>query len=440
MDRKGAPVDSEPITITRMKAKNFLSLENLDLDLERLTAFVGPNASGKSNIVDVLRFVSDVWKTGLDSAVMNRNGITAMRRWSSKGRPYDVDLGLTTANSELECHYQIVIGSQPYGEFTVKKEHFYAVHVPTGLKIEEYEIEDGGLTKPPLPRSTSEDLSLTLPSDAKMPSLSSQIRFPARSHFQSGIAAYTGRKGYGPGGRQSPFLVFRSFMRSMEFYNIFPDVVREPQRPGLSARLMQHGENIASVLRQMKRTKNPFFEDLRQSLGRVAPGVSDAEVAQVGRYLIIKLKHQDFGRLGANAQFDLSQESDGTVRLLGILVALYHDLSASVIGMEEPELNIHPGALGVLADILKEASRRTQIVVTTHSPDLMDRLNVENIRAVAFSNGATRAGSIAEHQKEAVRSGLFSAGELHRMEGLELADDTKPKKQKDKNQQRTLFD
>jgi predicted ATPase len=421
-------VNREPATILNIKAKNFRSLDNLDLQLERLTAFVGPNASGKSNIIDVLRFISDVWKTGLDTAVMNRNGIAAMRRWSSKGRPYDVEVGLTTADSELQCQYHLVIGSQPYGEFSVKKEHFAAVHIGSGLMVERYEIEDGRIKTPDLPRPILEDLPPMLPSDVVMPSLPAAVRYHARKQFQVGRKAYSSRTHSGPGERVSPFIAFRSFVRSMGFYNISPDVVREPQRPGLSARLLEHGENIASVLRQMKRTKDSFFDDLRDSLGRVVPGVSDADVSQVGRYLVVRLKHQDFGRPGANAQFDLSQESDGTVRLLGILVALYHDRTASVIGMEEPELNIHPGALGVLADILKEASRRTQIVITTHSPDLMDRLDVESLRAVAFSNGITRAGRIAEHQKEAARSGLFSPGELHRMEGLEIANDGRPKK------------
>ena len=96
-------------------------------------------------------------------------------------------------------------------------------------------------------------------------------------------------------------------------------------------------------------------------------------------------------------------------------------LACPLVGIEEPELTVHPGALMVLADLLREASRRSQILVTTHSPDLIDRLPVENLRVVNSDRGVTTVGPVSETQTEAVKQSLFSPGELHRMEGLEPA-------------------
>ena len=120
---------------------------------------------------------------------------------------------------------------------------------------------------------------------------------------------------------------------------------------------------------------------------------------------------------------DLSQESDGTVRLLGLLAALYQTRSLPLIGIEEPELTVHPGAMSQLADLLNEASRRSQVIVTTHSPDLIDCLTdyrtVESLRIVELVDGVTVVRRVADGQAEAVRKHLFSPGELHRMGELE---------------------
>ena len=121
--------------------------------------------------------------------------------------------------------------------------------------------------------------------------------------------------------------------------------------------------------------------------------------------------------------FDLSYESDGTVRLLAMLTALFQEPALSLIGLEEPELAIHPGAMAVLADTMIEAASRGQVLVATHSPDLIDRMPVESIRAVSAEGGSTTAGPVAHHQLESVRAGLFLPGELHSMEGLQPVGD-----------------
>ena len=208
----------------------------------------------------------------------------------------------------------------------------------------------------------------------------------------------------------------------MGFYNVFPHVVQEPQKPGITYRQLEgHGENLASVLRQMIKDNNPFLPDLRQALGKVVPGVCDFQVRDVSGFSIVRLKHEDAGTNGQDAWFDLSQEPDGTLRLLALLVAIFQKPLPPLIAIEEPELAIHPGALAILADYLQEASQRTQILITTHSPDLMDRLPIGSLRAVESVHGITTVGMVADHQRESVRQGLFSPGELHRMEGLQKA-------------------
>ena len=139
----------------------------------------------------------------------------------------------------------------------------------------------------------------------------------------------------------------------------------------------------------------------------------------VGGHLVLKFGHSN---IAANKEvwLDAAQESDGTLRMLALLTAIYQRRRPSLLGIEEPELAIHPGVLAALADTLEEASLRTQIVITTHSPDLIDRFPIGCIRAVEFVDGETKVGEVSNRQASAVRKRLFTLGELHSMEGLEI--------------------
>ena len=204
----------------------------------------------------------------------------------------------------------------------------------------------------------------------------------------------------------------------MEIYRLFPDAMRDPRKPTDISLLNESGSNLASILREMFKRKSPYLGEIRSTLEHVVPGISDLRVRHVGGFLVVKLRHRGENNSGAGSTFDLSQESDGTVRLLGLLTALYQPTPPPLIGIEEPELTIHPGALAVISDILTEAAQRTQVLVTTHSPDLIDRLPIDSLRAVDLEDGHTRVGPVSETQAEAVRTGLFTSGELHSTEGL----------------------
>ena len=119
--------------------------------------------------------------------------------------------------------------------------------------------------------------------------------------------------------------------------------------------------------------------------------------------------------------------SDGTLRALGILVALLQSGDGNgagpyvpLVGIEEPELALHPAAAGVFIDRFREASRNTQVLVTSHSPDLLDnpQLDTDAILAVVADAGTTTIGSLDEAGKSALRDRLYTAGELLRLDQL----------------------
>ena len=213
----------------------------------------------------------------------------------------------------------------------------------------------------------------------------------------------------------------RDDLSRIGLYHIFPNSLRDPQRVADSHPLATYGENLASALRDMIHKNSRFFPDLKGALAYAVPGVRDIRVSHAGSYYVIELNHERNGGNGRGTWFDLSHESDGTIRLLALLTALLQEPAPSLIGLEEPELAIHPGAMAVLSDTMTEAALRGQVLVATHSPDLIDRLPIESIRAVTAEGGATKVGRVSEHQLKSVKEALFTSGELHSMEGLQPA-------------------
>ena len=390
-------------SLKRIWARNFKSIRELDLELGPLTVLVGPNASGKSNVLDVLHFIKQAFRGDLDSAIAARQGIGAVRRHSPKGGTRDVEVGVEFERDDFRMRYGFVLGSRS-GVYRVKRERGQFAFSGDRQTQQVFEIRDGHMVKPKI--------------EGEVQYETSELAFPsfARTWLFRSVDPPEPQSGEVQLYRAAARLP--AFLRRSQFYRLFPDTMREPRRPAESHLLAEDGNNLTSVLRAMIKQKSPYLGEIRDSLAQVVPGMKDLRVQQSGGFLVIKLRHGADDNGGREASFDLTQESDGTVRLLGLLTAFYQPGRPSLIGVEEPELTIHPGALAVLADVMVEASQRTQVVATTHSPDLIDQLPVESLRAVEMLNGCTEVGPVSKTQTDAVLKGLFSAGELHSMEGL----------------------
>lgn len=371
--------------IKNVWVKNYRSIADIRVNLEPVTILVGHNGSGKSNFVDVFRFIYDAFRLGLDAAIVNRHGMSALRRWSAKGRPYDVEIGLTIATDVINATYSFTLGSERRGEYNVKRENCQIREIVT-QQVAQYETNNGSWIYTPKDLHPQiNDRALLLP-----------------------LLATT-----------EPYRKLYDYLTSFAFYNIFPNALSEPQKPANPYPLDEHGANLASTLREMQRSKSRLMDSLRESISTVLPDVVDFQVSQVGGYLVTKLRHEmsNDGR----AMFELSQESDGTLRMLGILVALYQDDQRTLLTLEEPELTIHPGALSVLWDEIEAAGDRSQVLITTHSPDLLDLCQVEQLRVVEKVEGATLIDPIDETQRTAIQTRLFAPGELLRAQGLKRA-------------------
>jgi predicted ATPase len=211
--------------------------------------------------------------------------------------------------------------------------------------------------------------------------------------------------------------VYRA-LSSVLLYNPVPDEIRGPKSAKWTGYLNRNAINLAETIFKLKASAPDRLARVTEYLRRINPSILNIDTgsADSNYYLRFEL---DCGN-GYGEEFPTLNISDGTLRALAVLVALFQKSDRyplTLIGLEEPEASLHPAASGVLFDSLVEASQFHQVVVTSHSPDLLDREDIpeDSVRAVAMCDGHTLIGGVDEAGRTALKERLYTAGELMRM-------------------------
>jgi len=375
--------------IRLLAIRNFRSIAKAQLRLGDLTILVGPNGAGKSNVLDALRFVSDALSVTPMHALALRGGVGAVRRKGLGGRPNHFTIRLEIElPDERYGVYAFTVGALPKGEFAIDHE-LCIVHGPGALHRHEYEIEKGVFKVAPTgvePRIARDRLALTIVS--------------AKAEF---------RRLY-------------DFLAGMKFYNLVPELIRKPQDPDPGLSLHRDGANAAAVVREL-RTSNGEFREVCEFLEQVVPGMQEVERIPSGTQETLQFRQDVGDAQGRSLTFLPAGISDGTLRVLGILLAIYQRSRPPVLGIEEPESTVHPAAAEVLFDVIRLGTKWSQVLVTTHSPELIDQkgVKVEELRAVEMERGETVVTEIDDSSKQAIRERLCTPGDLLRNGGMKVS-------------------
>ena len=372
--------------LKRVVLRNYKSIAACDLRLGRLTYLVGGNGAGKSNFLDALHFVNDALTGSLDNALNERSGLAEVRRKSS-GHP---------THFGIRLEFQLRSGETGYYAFNV-----------SALSAGRYEVQAeecsiGGRTKGP---------SFSI--EQGRVKHSSEGTFPAVTADRLALVSASGLSAFRPA---------YDALTSMGFYNINPKVIRELQKPQDGRLLKSAGENVASVIGHLERDGTESLELIKRYLQSVVPLIHGVKRKQVGPMETLEFR-QDVAGARDPWNFPAMNMSDGTLRALGVIVALFQansDHTPSLIGIEEPETALHPAASAALREALQTASERTQVIVTSHSPDLLDdrSISADMVRAVVSEAGKTRLAPIDEASRGVLREELFSVGELLRLDQI----------------------
>ena len=214
-------------------------------------------------------------------------------------------------------------------------------------------------------------------------------------------------------------------LSGMGFYSLSPSAIRDLQAPDPRELLSHNGSNIASVLGRLAVRSPGVKRRIEEYLGKVVPGVTQVDRKAVGPRETLQFR-QRVGSAEYPWRFYASSMSDGTLRACGVLVSLFQGvggshLERSLVGIEEPEIALHPAAAGVLVDGLCDAAQHVQILVTSHSADLLDSNDIpdESILTVTAEHGESRIGPLDEVGRSVLKDRLYTAGELLRMNQLD---------------------
>lgn len=377
-----------PGQITSVFVRNFKSLSEAAVDLPMFCVLVGPNGVGKSNFIDALAFVKDSLAESMDLAFKKRGGLDAVRRRSG-GHPTHLGIRLImTMPDQGTAFYAFEVAAKASGRFEISREKCSVR--PLLDQPQSFEVQSG-VFKTEIPG----------------------IR-PAISSDRLALFAASSVE---------PYRYVFDFLTSIETYSIVPDLMRNPQPPDAGDSLRRDGSNAAAVLKRIKDTNPDTYERICSLLEKTVEGLVGVDYRAIAGQDTLEFR-QDVGQK-APWRFPASNVSDGTLRMLGLLLAVYQVDRPALIAIEEPEATVHPGATEIITQVLVDAAEERQVVITTHSADLLDFKYIPDsaLRVVAKNRNATMIGPMDEHGRQAVKEQLFTPGELLRNREIDV--DTK---------------
>lgn len=373
--------------LLRLELANFLSYRHASLELGDLTALVGPNASGKTNAVAALKLLHDIPEYGLQSALLRRGGFDQLRH-RSQGRPFDPSIKLEFEISPdlASSRYELAFASVAGGRYAVKLEHA-SVNDRRGqywFTHKRGRLETGSVGADPAFPNPPEDL--------KVPD---------------------GQSALGVMSSYLPFYAIYQLLINLQIVEINPALVRELQDPTPGNNFEPDGSNTASVFEQLDPKPRRALVD---ELAAIVPGLENIEVRRFSNRLTLGFTQQAGD---ARRSFIANQMSDGTLRAFAIVLALLQQHQPTLMVIEEPEAAIHLGALRTLVEVLQQHSEDVQILLTTHSADIIDALEIDQLRVIWTEDGVSHIAPVATHTKDTLRSGLITPGELLRADSLD---------------------
>ncbi|WP_217196003.1 AAA family ATPase [Streptomyces buecherae] len=385
-------------SLTRVRLRHYRSIAAADVELGPLLLLVGPNGAGKSNFLDALRLLSESLQTSLDQALRSRGGATEVCRRSAR-HPTHFSIDLEFRAPECHGEYGFEVAASQDEGFRITREHcdvWPGTRPPeqAGQPTASFRVVRGKVTH------------------------TTEAVMPPVSDYRLALVTAAGLDAFRP--------VYDG-LAGISVFSLNPDVMRQPQTPDSGEFLHRDGSNTASVLHRLQRSPRGRADQARieEYLQQIVPGMHGVTRAELGNWETLEFL-QDAPDSESPWRFQAQSVSDGTLRALGVLVSLFAGTGStlSTVGIEEPESALHPAAAGVLLDALRDASERRQVIVTSHSPDLLDRHDFElsELRAVRSVDGETRIGPLDEAGALALREHLYTPGELLRNDQLLPAD------------------
>lgn len=335
--------------ITRLKIKNWRNFREAEVALAERAFFIGPNAAGKSNLLDSIRFLRDIAKPiggGLASALADRGGLSAVRSLYARGRRTEIVIEVDIGDNDNpeEWQYSLSFTKSP-------KESFPTIYHET--------VRENGKTVAEQQRSKSPDgatFSETLLEQAK---------------------------------QNAKFRTIYDFFGSIAYLHVVPQIVRDSRRSLEKGEDPYGGDLLRSINEASPRTRDSRLQRIAKALAVAVPQFADLRMKIDSRG--VPHLEAGFNHWRPNLSYQTEEVfSDGTLRLLGFLWAI-GDRRGPLL-LEEPELSLNDHVARQLPQMIARMQRYSarQVLMTTHSEALISEgVGLHEVHRLSPSDNGT---------------------------------------------------
>ncbi|MEE9283542.1 MAG: AAA family ATPase [Nitrososphaerales archaeon] len=370
--------------IVQLSVSNFKSFKKLELNLDPFSVFVGPNASGKSNLVSIFRFLKDVSDSGLENAISMHGGVEYVRNiqlGNSKNLSLSVDVDLGANPSRFfvgskeggKAHvgavvtrfvYEFEIQFMKASKYKVAEERltlwsqFIELTEREGHLTEAGEIAEGQFSA----MRKGDKTEFQLPKE-----IEDLVERPLHLEKTFGKEASSAELSFP---HEFGHLILMAF-DDVSIYDFDLKLSKKAIPITGKTDLEPDGSNLAISLNRILSSK-PDRDKFLNLIRDLLPFVERVSVEKlIDRSLILS-----FGETYHSKFVPATLISDGTVNVVALIVALYFE-EKSVIAIEEPDRRAHPGLIRRIVEMLREASQKTQVIITTHNPEMVKRAGLD---------------------------------------------------------------
>ena len=374
------------MNLSKLTLKNYRSVQDISIGVGSLALLIGANASGKSTVLDALRFLSEGIQFGdFRTPAFSRGGILNLA-WKGQ-EAKRIELAAVFDDQEQSFEWSVNLNRQSYEFYVVERVR----DVTPGSPPQELLSADGGQGWW-WSENEAKGVNLSLqPSACAFAAASADVSFPAR-----GIA---------------------QFVRNWGFFDPSPFLLRRDWNLVETGRLDPYGRNLGETLHYIQQSSPKTFELIVSATRSVLGVPSSVQVRESeDRFYFVQNE--------PGLMFPVNQMgvSSGTLRMLALMTALYSQMENTLLGIEEPENYVHPSALHAFVEHILGAEERAQIMITTHSPMLLDIINDPSAIFVVKRDQSEGTIIAKEKNPEGVLKALevsgFGLGEYYETRGF----------------------
>ena len=375
--------------IESLEIHNYKVFRNVTIkDLPNMAVFLGKNGVGKTTFFDVFGFLHDCLNSNVKAALAKRGGFKEVLSRDQSG---DISFVIKFRPSKDEplITYELSIGLDEQNKAVVKKEilRFRRGQKGAPWKVLEFYSGEGLAAEGKL--NSYEDVNLTTRKRQKLDS--------------PDILAI---KGLGQFKEFEAISTFRKLIEDWYFADFRIDAARERQEAGYSEQLSRNGDNLSAVTKYIYDNHPEVFRVIIEKMKERVPGIESVEAQETeDGYVVLRFQDGKFKN-----PFSAKFVSDGTIKMFTYLVLLHDPEQHALLCIEEPENQLYPELLEELAEEFRiYANTGGQVFVSTHSPDFLNSVRLEEIYILEKENGFTEIHKASDNP---LAASLVKAGDL----------------------------